>query len=1067
MKLNTKTLCAAVRISLSMGAMLVVGVAGVTVAQAQPAAQSGSQDGASGQSTGGDNTKTGTTQKTAAEEVKTLQSVVVTGIKESQIQSISLKRLAPVIQDSITAENIGQLPDFTIADSLSRVTGVQIQRSAGEGSVVSVRGMPEVGMTLNGESFISAGNIVSNQPDFTSIPSQLFSGVDVIKSSTASQNNAGISGLINLRTRRPFDFKQGWTLAGAGDYTYGDGTKKYQPEANFLAGYTAQRWGALISIASSKIDHNTSGSTNNESGGRIYGENAASALSSAGFLGAFSGAPIPSDIHQLGNGNVDVNGDGKSDGAFYTSQAMTGNARNDVRNRLGINASVQGDLGGGFTVTADGFFTKLKDEAFNNEFEIFSQAYEGATIVPLVSQATGAQVLPFGLSTGNGLQQFYTTQVYKKWPGDIETLSSATTTNSLSRNFAVALDYDNGGPFTASVRGVNGTASQVILGTYMQFTDADGTAWPNSPRDPVKAAPGMYVTPDGFVPFNPNGVAPNSIPVTYDMRGTIPSVSLPPELAALLADPNNYRVKGVVSDGNSVMGTAQHIVRADGHYNFNSGLGPFDSFTLDFGVRNSIRTANNTAFRNMGALYGGNGASDPGGCLVRWEASDVVLDGGGKAGACTAGNDLGYYRANAYIGMTPSQLPAIVANNFHFYQNLGGVQGMSIWSLDPHAMKDPVAFQKALYPNVVAASIPSSTWDLSFRQKSFYLQSDFSGAIGSVTYNGNAGVRAVHSDLHVVSDVVGTSLPYGAPPAQNGVLVTDRKFWDVLPRFNIAFDLTSKVVARFAYTKQMMPLSLNQWGGGLNINYQIDTSTPGSTRFVPVNGTSSGNPNLEPWRSTNYNASLEYYFNDQSVLSVGAFDIKVKSFIQSGSTLNCDVKNLDGSSTGNCIAISGPVQGEGRTLKGWEGDFRTQFSYLPGLLSHTGMEINATYSPSNAGGRDIAGNPIPFQGNAKKSGNFVLWYQDSRFQARVAYNYQSRLAMSSNFSGVSGLEVYQAPTGYVDASINYNLLPEVQLFLQGTNLTNEHQRLYLVYPSQVASTTLYERRYMLGVRVKF
>lgn len=132
MKLNTKTLCAAVRISLSMGAMLVVGVAGATVVQAQPGA-SGLQDSASGQPAGQEGKQApeaGTTQKSAAEEVKTLQSVVVTGIKESQIQSISLKRLAPVIQDSITAENIGQLPDFTIADSLSRITGVQILHQA-------------------------------------------------------------------------------------------------------------------------------------------------------------------------------------------------------------------------------------------------------------------------------------------------------------------------------------------------------------------------------------------------------------------------------------------------------------------------------------------------------------------------------------------------------------------------------------------------------------------------------------------------------------------------------------------------------------------------------------------------------------------------------------------------------------------------------------------------------------------------------------------------------------------------------------------------------------------------
>ncbi|MDP9066530.1 MAG: TonB-dependent receptor plug domain-containing protein, partial [Pseudomonadota bacterium] len=84
-----------------------------------------------------------------------LTEVTVVGVRQSQIRAIELKRLAPNIQDSISAESIGQLPDVTITDALQRITGVQINRDAGVGTTVNVRGLPQVGTMLNGEVFIT------------------------------------------------------------------------------------------------------------------------------------------------------------------------------------------------------------------------------------------------------------------------------------------------------------------------------------------------------------------------------------------------------------------------------------------------------------------------------------------------------------------------------------------------------------------------------------------------------------------------------------------------------------------------------------------------------------------------------------------------------------------------------------------------------------------------------------------------------------------------------------------------------------------------------------------------
>ncbi|XHI63829.1 hypothetical protein ABZP12_00941 [Xanthomonas euvesicatoria] len=125
--------------------------------------------------------------------VTELDKVMVKGVRGAQAEAIENKRSAAQIIDSISAEDIGKLPDVTITDSLQRVPGVQIRRSAGEGSQLNIRGMPQVQTTMNGELYLSAGggdqygqpNIGRAQPDFVDIPPTLFSGVDVIKSPTA------------------------------------------------------------------------------------------------------------------------------------------------------------------------------------------------------------------------------------------------------------------------------------------------------------------------------------------------------------------------------------------------------------------------------------------------------------------------------------------------------------------------------------------------------------------------------------------------------------------------------------------------------------------------------------------------------------------------------------------------------------------------------------------------------------------------------------------------------------------------------------------------------------------
>jgi TonB-dependent receptor len=999
--------------------------------------------------------------KDAEKKAVTLSTVAVSGVRASQMRAIDLKRDAPRIQDSITAENIGALPDTTITDSLQRVTGVQINRDAGVGTSVDVRGLPQVGTMLNGEVFITADQIDAQQPDFTMLPSTLFHGVDVVKSSTADTTDSGISGAIDLHTYRPWDLPSGFTYSYSANGERGSTTSHTGPETNGLISYNDNgHWGLLVAADFSNTRRMNANEGLDQYGVVLNGENAASAGGYNGFLTPWNGAPIPGKIVQNADGSVDVNGDGKSNGVFMGSQDIGLNDIITQRKRKSGNASFQMDLGSGFSVTSDYFYSQQRQYDRNVGVQFNSTNWQGATYVPVQSRNTGSPALGSYGTPEPGWEgsQIYTTQVYQKWPGDVESYSSMIQKSSVAKNFNLQLDYDDGGPFTASLRGIHDTASQSYQETDVNISDSDGALWPNVLMDGVPddaVPPGTFVYPaelGGNRVFNANGIPQNTVPITANLGGRYLTVSMPAALAADFANPNSWTLKTLESSGDYDRKVALNALRFDGAFDFQDG------FKLKFGVRNSIRTADNEGWTLETPVYAGMGASDPNGCLVRYVGADVVLN----SGSCTAGNDQGYFRAGPLSAVSMPNTPAPLSGNFKQYNNLLG-SGINFWAVNPSAMENPISFWKSLYPDTVQVAEPGTTWAVRLKELTGYLQGDFNGDLGSMPYSGNIGVRVIRSQLDVTQHLSGDPGAYGDEPADVGTDVTKRSYQDVLPSANFSLDLTDSLKFRLAYSKNMMPLDLSTWAGGLQLNYSL-AETPDGPIFRVSNGTSTGNPNLNPWRSTNYGASLEYYINPTSMLSLALFRINVDSFIKNGSVTNCTLPDEDGVVRDHCIVITQPVQGTGNSIHGAEFDYRQGFTFLPGILSKTGMEINATYAPSNSGEKDLSGKKIPFQDNSTKSGNFILWYQDDRFQARLAYNYRSRRAVMDSVGGITGLEMYEAPQKYLDASVSYKLSKYAEVFVDGTNLTNEYQHYYLVWPDQPAHSTFSERMFMVGVR---
>jgi TonB-dependent receptor len=217
----------------------------VTVPAGQNTAQSSSPD---GQGTPIDNVA-GTTEEAQTTPTETVDDIVVTGYRQALQSAQQIKRNSDAIVDSVTAEDIGALPDRSVVETLQRIPGVSISRFAAgvdpdhfsvEGSGATVRGLTYVRSEFNGREAFSALN--GRSLGFQDVPSELLGGVDVFKSPTADRIEGGISGIVNLRTRKPFD-TSGTYLAGTLENNYGDFVKKSAPTVSVLG---STRWNTGI-----------------------------------------------------------------------------------------------------------------------------------------------------------------------------------------------------------------------------------------------------------------------------------------------------------------------------------------------------------------------------------------------------------------------------------------------------------------------------------------------------------------------------------------------------------------------------------------------------------------------------------------------------------------------------------------------------------------------------------------------------------------------------------------------------------------------------------------------------
>ncbi|TDB27628.1 TonB-dependent receptor [Stenotrophomonas sp. ATCM1_4] len=347
-----------------------------------------------------------------------------------------------------------------------------------------------------------------------------------------------------------------------------------------------------------------------------------------------------------------------------------------------------------------------------------------------------------------------------------------------------------------------------------------------------------------------------------------------------------------------------------------------------------------------------------------------------------------------------------------------------------------------------------------------WLMGTFGFDIGSVPVSGNIGARYVKTK----QSSTGVATASGTPISTT----VGREYNDFLPSLNLVAEITPDFLVRFGAAKVMSRPGLGSLTPGVTVNVS------GSARTV-----SGGNPMLDPIRAKTADLGFEWYFNAGAMLGVAVFYKDIESFIQNTresriySQSGLPANLLDGTtaSVTDEFVFTVPINTPGGDLTGVEFNYTQPFTFLPGKWSNLGMQLNYTYVESKIQyltSSGAAAQKTDLTGLSKNAWNATLFYEGERWSGRVSatnrddYLIQvpgTEAGFNSAAQGVHG----QSGTTFLDASIRYRISDQLEISLEGANLTNEAQESWVSNPSVSLPLEYSEtgRQYTLGLRYKF
>jgi iron complex outermembrane receptor protein len=416
--------------------------------------------------------------------------------------------------------------------------------------------------------------------------------------------------------------------------------------------------------------------------------------------------------------------------------------------------------------------------------------------------------------------------------------------------------------------------------------------------------------------------------------------------------------------------------------------------------------------------------------------SSSGVTGQGPVGCCDV--------TSATSAFNPANFPS-GATNYpgNYASGLGGTFPRDVWFYTPAQLAAYNA-KFANRPTDGSREDWASEFSLKERNSAVYLQGDLEGR----GWRGNVGVRLVRTKEMVTSNMAADATTPGAITASafGNFLPTlvEHTYTDVLPSANLTVDLAKDLLARFAVSKTMTRPDYSALAGSVSLS---PPPAPGAS------GTGSGgNPDLKPIRSTNVDATIEWYFAPKSLLSASAFYMDLTSYVGYGqvtkSFTTFNQANPQGFPADYLLTV--PVNTSGK-VKGLE------LAYEQPVWGNFGVAVNYTYADAKES------NGSPLVGASRHTYNLSGYFENDKFNARLSYNYRS-----SFYSGLDrSTAFYQAAVDNVAASLGYKINDNFSVTFDAHNLNNAKLKYYALNEDQPRSIYQSGRQYYLNARVKF
>jgi TonB-dependent receptor len=977
--------------------------------------------------------------------------IVVTGFRKSLENAQNIKRDSNTFVDVITAEDIGALPDRSVAEALQRVPGVNISRFeqrndpdrfSVEGSGVIIRGLPFVRSELNGRDIFSANG--GRELSFNDVSPELLGRVEVFKNSTADMIDGGISGSVNLVTRKPLD-KRGLNIAGTIEANYGDMAKEWSPGFSILGSNTfetgAGTFGIQLAYAQSELVTKTD----------------ASQITDPCYRAPSLTGPCLR-VRPVGSGGFGGNQQFDATnfppaGSVFVPKGAGVRTTDLTRDRNAFSAVGQWESSDGRAlVTVE--YLRAETEATLNEFAVLALVNDDG-LFPVAAPGTTP------VFEGNQFVSGTLTQLQPFTGGrgiPTELLRFQREDTAKTEDFSVHLKLD--------------PTDRLRFNFEVQHIKSDRTE-------------------DGFI-----SAMQTYTDVRIDNSGSTPQVEfLQPGLstspASYFNDPTRTFYwflldNQVKNDGDLTS------MRADAEYDISDeGFFKKARFGARWGDRGRVtRSANFSNWGNLGAPWTGRGGN--------WNCGDFQAFGCGGAYVRDFPNSAelrnpfgsGFQRGSAPVPFGDGSAFFFGGDNLVADYLSGAIRtqanAITAFTLTPNAW-----FPISARSNVVPGG-PWTAGEISDVEESTfgaYARVDFGANIGSkATLSGNIGLRYVQTTVRSGGSI---SFPTGqffdAPPGGNGdgrvsvaelqvacgavqpgqiapgycsltparqaefarvftgELIDDSaniKYENWLPSFNAKLDFGNGMIVRAAASKGISRPDLSAFatGGGIFDN-TTNLRAGGTLATGPLFQIFTGNRLLRPTESWNYDLSFEWYFDTVGSITVSAFLKDIKGIVNGGANVR-SFTSPSGVTTD--VLVNGPVNSDGGTLKGVELAYQQTYDFLPGILSGLGAGLTYTYvdagdfnnSSLGAEQSPLSGG-LPLAGVSKHTINAVGFYEKGPLSFRLAYNWRSDFLQTPRDVIFPFSPIYGESTGQLDGSIFFALTDNIKLGIQGVNLLDE------------------------------